>query len=63
MMDQHAKYTPKGLITEFVGEVQSNEMSVDRVIKGEVQLVYIHKPRKCNIQLCIPYPTKISLLP
>ena len=41
MMDQHAKFKPKGIRTEFVCEAQSNEISTDRVIKGEIQLVYI----------------------
>lgn len=41
MMDQHAKYTPRGLITEFVGEAQSDEAAIDRAIKGKVQIVYM----------------------
>ena len=41
MMDQHAKYTPRGLQTEFVGEEQTNPLCKERVLKGQVQLVYI----------------------
>ena len=37
MMDQKAKYSPKGLKVEFVGEAQT-DMSV---LNGEVQLVFI----------------------
>ena len=41
MMDQHAKFTPRGLQTEFVGEGQTNPQKKDKVLRGEVQLVYI----------------------
>ena len=39
MMDQHAKFTPRGLQTEFVGEEQTNPQKKDKVLRGEVQLV------------------------
>ena len=41
MMDQSAKYSPKGLNVEFVGEAQRDLSSVRRVLNGEVQLVFI----------------------
>ena len=41
MMDQTAKYSPKGLSTEFVGESQANSDVIRRVLKGQVQLLYI----------------------
>ena len=41
MMNQYAKFKPKGIRTEFVCEAQSNEISTHRVIIGEIQLVYI----------------------
>lgn len=65
MMDQHAKYTPSGLKTEFVGEVQSNEKAIDRVIRGEVQLVYISpesvmsNPTYRNMFLSLPYKERL----
>ena len=40
MMDQHSKYAPCGLNTEFVSEL-TNKKTEDKIIAGEVQLVYI----------------------
>ena len=39
MMDQHTKYTLRGLQTEFVGEEQTNPLCKERVLRGQVQLV------------------------
>ena len=41
MMDQREKFTSKGVSTEFVGEAQEDEVAVEAVIKGNIQLVYI----------------------
>ena len=43
MMDQKAKYSPKGLKVEFVGEAQTDMSCIrkQRVLNGEVQLVFI----------------------
>lgn len=41
MMDQQAKYSPRGLKVEFVGEAQTNLSCKERVLNGEVQLVFI----------------------
>ena len=41
MMDQRAKYTPRGLQADFVGEEQTDSCCKERVLKGRVQLVYI----------------------
>ena len=41
MMDQKAKYSPKGLKVEFAGEAQTNISCKRRVLNGEVQLVFI----------------------
>lgn len=41
MMDQKAKFEPKGIMTEFVGEEQTDDSARDRVFRGSVQLVYI----------------------
>lgn len=41
MVDQHAKFTPRGLKTEFVCETTINTEGEGRILKGEAQLVYI----------------------
>ena len=41
MVDQKKNFTPTGLSVEFVGEAQNDDAVVKRVLKGEVQLVYI----------------------
>ena len=41
MVDQKAKFTPRGLRTEYVTESQINTEGEDDILKGEVQLVYI----------------------
>ena len=41
MMDQHAKYTPRGIQTEFAGETQTDINAKSKVLRGEVQLVFI----------------------
>ena len=41
MVDQQAKFSLRGLKTEFVGEAQLNKEAEERVLRGEVQLVYI----------------------
>ena len=41
MIDQQAKYAPRGLQTDFVGEEQLDPAVKDRVLQGKVQLVYI----------------------
>lgn len=41
MMDQHAKYHARGLNAEFAGEAQTDPATKYKVLKGEVQLVFI----------------------
>ena len=41
MVDQQAKYSPRGLKTDFVGEAQIDPAVKDIVLQGSVQLVYI----------------------
>ena len=41
MLDQHAKFSLKGLKTDFVGEGQSDPMAEHRVCTGVSQLVFI----------------------
>ncbi len=41
MIDQQQKYASRGLIVECVGEAQTDAGAVKRILKGEVQLVFI----------------------
>lgn len=41
MMDQKARFTPKGVVAEFVGEEQTDQNCIRSVISGSAQLVYI----------------------
>ena len=41
MMDQRGKYAPKGLSSEFVGGEQTDPLVAKKVVKGEIQLVFI----------------------
>ena len=41
MMDQRAKFKHRGLVTEFIGEAQTDSDAIAKVLKGEVQLVFI----------------------
>ena len=51
MMDQKAKFAPQGIITEFLGEEQTDVSCIRSVKNGEVQLVYM-SPESiiCNFQ-------------
>lgn len=41
MVDQKKNFSPTGVTVEFVGKAQDDNAAVKRVLKGEVQLVYI----------------------
>ncbi len=41
MIDQKAKFTPKGVKAEFVGEAQNDRAAVENVLKGQCELVFI----------------------
>ena len=41
MMDQKAKFSPRGIVTDFVGEVQDSKEAVMNVLHGKAQLVFI----------------------
>ena len=41
MMDQQARYASRGLSTEFVGKAQTDLATKHKVLRGEVQLVFI----------------------
>ena len=41
MMEQKSKFTPRGLMVDFVGEMQHDLKSIENVQCGRVQLLYI----------------------
>ena len=41
MMDQNAKFTPRGVVAEFVAEAQEDQSTNSRVLQGKVQLIFI----------------------
>ena len=41
MIDQQQKFVMKGIKAEFVGEAQTDQAAISRVMKGELQLLYI----------------------
>ena len=41
MMDQQSKFASLGLLVEYVGESQNDKSVIQRVLHGQVQLVYI----------------------
>ena len=41
MMDQTAKFSPRGIATDFVGEAQMSSEATKRVLGGLAQLVFI----------------------
>ncbi len=41
MVDQRAKFSPRGLKTDFVGEVKTDDEAQQRILNGESQLVFI----------------------
>jgi len=41
MIDQRAKFVPRGLLAEFVGETQCDPLALDSVREGRVQLLFI----------------------
>ena len=65
MIDQHAKYTPSDHITEFVAEAQCEEKAIDRVIRTEVQLVYISpesvmcNPTYMDVFISLPFKKRL----
>ena len=68
MMDQQHKYSPKGLSTEYVGETQTDYAARERILNGDVQLVFITP--ECiitnktfrNMLLSVPYQEKLVAL-
>ena len=51
MMEQRAKFSVRGLRSEFIGQLQQDVQSLSSVQKGQVQLLYV-SPESilCNLQ-------------
>lgn len=49
MIDQRAKFTPRNLSTEFIGEAQTDPTAERKVLKGEIQLVLISPESIINV--------------
>ena len=68
MMDQKARFSPKGITAEFVGEEQGDQKCIKAVISGAVQLVHISpeslicNPMFRNMLLSPVYKEKIVAL-
>ena len=68
MMDQTAKFSPWGLVTDFVGEAQVDSEATKRVLNGLAQLVFIspeniiNNPRFRNMLLSAHYKEKLVAL-
>ena len=67
-MDQKNKFVPKGIIADYVGEAQSDASSIDAVLRGEIQLLFISpesilmNPKYRNMLLSKPYRTNLVAL-
>ena len=46
MMDQQQKIAPRGLSVEFVGEAQTDDDVVKKVLDGEIRTAAVCQPRK-----------------
>ena len=68
MMDQTAKFSPRGLATDFVGETQMSGEVTKRVLSGLTQLVFISpesiitNPRFRNMLMAPRYKEKLVAL-
>ena len=48
MVDQQQKFADKGIKAEFVGEAQTDEAVITRVLQGDLQLLYISPENLLN---------------
>ena len=48
MMDQQQKFTERGIKAEFVGEAQTDKAVIARVLRGDLQLLYISPENLLN---------------
>ena len=68
VLDQQAKFLSMGLRGEFVGEAQTDLEAVKRVLKGDLQLLYISPENLVNnvkfrsMLLTEPYKAKMACL-
>ena len=68
MMDQTAKFSPRGLATDFVGAAQMDSEATKRVLSGRTQLVFISpesiitNPRFRNMLMSARYKEKLVAL-
>ena len=68
MLEQQLKYSSRGIATEFVGEAQTDPAVISRVLKGNVQLLYIspenllNNPRFCSMLLTSKYKEHLVAL-
>ena len=49
MVDQRAKFSPRGLTVEFVGEALGDRDAVRWVIGGKVQLMHTCQPSRVSL--------------
>ena len=48
MIDQQKKFVMKGIKAEFLGELQTDQAFISRVLKGDLQLLYISPEKILN---------------
>ena len=48
MVDQHHKFAERGIKAEFVGEAQADKAVVAKVLRGDLQLLYISPENLLN---------------
>ena len=48
MMDQQQKFSERGIKAEFVGEAQTDKAIVAKVLRGDLQLLYISPENLLN---------------
>ena len=59
MIDQHAKYTPSGLITEFVAKVKCDEKAIKCFIKCISPESVMCNPTYSDMFLSLPYKKRL----
>ena len=68
MLDQQHKFSLKGIKAEFVGEAQTDFAVISRVLKGDVQSLFIspenllNNDKYCSVLLTRPYKDNLVAL-
>ena len=63
MMEQREKFTRQGITSEFLGETQTDCAVINKVIKGNVQLVYASPEAiLCTENMLLSDPYKENLV-